>query len=230
MKEITLKVKDIKEYILIHFGKLMTDNGFLYKKTDNEFFCSKGDYTYIFNMPLTSWSRSYELSVRLFIKQKRIENVYESILGKSHGLTLNQEMIERIYYSPDGRKIVKGDGMGIWLVKDNDIINAVDILNIYYNKIAKPYFERFSTLGAFDDFMNNPPFDHSPAYIGSTTNERCMKGLIVAKLVNNPNYEKLVAIYDELIKRTLSDVQPDSITNYNKVKEYLEHNKLPLKG
>jgi hypothetical protein len=133
-----MKIKDIKEYIFIHFGKVMTDNGFFYKKTDNEFFCSKGDYTYIFNMPLTSWSRSYELSVRLFIKQKRIENVYESILGKSHGLTLNQEMIERIYYSPDGRKIVKGDSLGIWLVKDNDIINAVDILNIYYNKIANP--------------------------------------------------------------------------------------------
>jgi hypothetical protein len=51
-----------------------------------------------------------------------------------------------------------------------------------------------------------------------------MKGLIVAKLVNNPNYEKLVDIYDELIKKTLSDVQPDSVINYNKVKDYLEQN------
>jgi hypothetical protein len=79
-------------------------------------------------------------------------------------------------------------------------------------------------LEAFDDFINNPPFEYSPAYVGSNTNERCMKGLIVAKLVNNPDYEKLVVIYDELIKKTLSDVQPDSIINYNKVKEYLERN------
>jgi hypothetical protein len=221
MKDITLKVKDIKEYILTNFGTQIVSDGFLYKKADNEFFYVKGDYTYIFNILLSSWSNSYSLSVRLFISQKKIESIYESILGKSHKLTLNQNMIERIYYSPDGRTVVKGDSMAIWLTRNEDLYNVIDILKIYYNSIAKPYFEQFSTLEDIDNFINNPPFDYSPAYVGSNTDERCMKGLIVAKLVNNPNYERLVAIYDEINKKTLSEVNPDSITNYNKVKEYL---------
>jgi len=224
MKQITLKSKDIKERIMNDFGQFIAADGFIYKKTYNEFFCQKGDYTYIFNMLVTAWSNSYEIKVRLFISQKKIESIFESILGKSHKLTMSQEMLERIYYSPDGRKIVKGDGLGIWLVKDGDIFNAIEVLKIYYKKIAKPYFERFATLEAFDDFINNPPFEYSPAYVGANTNERCMKGLIVAKLVRNPNYENIVAIYDELIKATVSKVNHDSITNYNKVKDYLANN------
>jgi hypothetical protein len=221
MKEITLKAKEIKEYILAHFGTLMTAEGFSYKKSSNEFFRKTGDCNYIFNMMLTSWSKSYELSVRIFISQNKVEDIYELILGKSHRLTLNQNMIERIYYSPDGRKIVKGDSMGIWIKKDEDTENAIEVLKIYYNNIAKSYFETFTTLEAFDSFINNPPFDHCPAYVGGSTTDRFIKGLIIAKLVNNPNYNKLVSIYDELIATTLSKVNTDSVINFDKVKEYL---------
>jgi hypothetical protein len=50
-----------------------------------------------------------------------------------------------------------------------------------------------------------------------------MKGLIVARLVNNQNYEKLVAIYDEEIKGTMNT---NFIENYHKVREYLKYNKI----
>jgi hypothetical protein len=226
MKEITLKVKDIKEYINSDFGVMMNAYGFEYKRNSNEYFDKNGDCIYRFNMVLTAWSASYSITVRLWITQKKIEHIYESILGKSHGLTFSQDMIERIYYSEDGRKNGKGDDLTISLIIDEDIYPAIDMLKNYYHNIAKPYFEKFKTIEAFDDFINSPPFEYSPAYVGSYTNERCMKGLIVAKLVNNPNYEKLVTIYDELIKKTVSDVQPDSITNYNKVKYYLTHNSI----
>ena len=225
MKEITLKVKDIKEYINADFGQMMAAEGFEYKKTSNEYCCKKGDCTYIYNMMLTAWSTSYSITVRLWISQGQIEDIYELILGKSRvKVTFDQDILERLYYSPDGRKNGKGENLGIWLANNEDIYPTIETLKNYYHQIAKPYFDRFKTLEAFDDFINNPPFEYSPAYVGTYTNERCMKGLIVAKLVNNSDYEKLEAIYDELIKRTLSDVQPDSIINYNKVKEYLAHN------
>lgn len=219
MKEITFKPKDIKHHIVEHFGPLMTTEGYIYKKTDNQFICHRGNYTYIFNMLLTAWNLSYSLSIRLWISQKQIEDIYESIVGKSHGLTFGEEHIERIYYSPDGREIVKGDGLGIWLVNDEDVYNSTETLKTYYYKIAKPYFNKFTTLEAIDDFINNPPFEYSPAYVGAFLDDRCMKGLIAAKLVNNPNYKQLVGIYDELIKETESE---ESINNYRKVKSFLK--------
>ena len=225
MKAITLKVKDIKQYINEDFGQMMAVEGFEYKKTNNEYYYKRGGYTYRYNLLLTAWSASYSITLRLYISQHQIEGIYESVLGKSrHGLTFYQSMIERLYYSSDGRKNGKGDDLTIDIVNDEGIYTTIETLKHYYHQIAKPYFGRFKTLEAFDDFINNPPFEYSPAYVGCNTNERCMKGLIVAKLVNNSNYEKLTAIYDELIKGTLSDVQPDSITNYNKVKEYLADN------
>lgn len=226
MKQITLKVKDIRKSIAESLGSIMVEDGFEYKKTTNEFICKKNNCTYIYNLLLTSWSTSYWLDVRLWIRQEQIENVYESILGKSHGLTLSQHMLERILYSPDGRQNGKGNSLTISIVSDDDIFPAIEGLKNYYIEIAKPYFGRFITLETFDNFINSPPFEYSPAYVGTNTNERCMKGLITAKLVNSSNYNNLITIYDELIKKTLSDVQPNSVMNYNKVKEYLAHNKV----
>jgi hypothetical protein len=71
--------------------------------------------------------------------------------------------------------------------------------------------------------MNNAPFEHCPADVGSGFDGRCMKGLIVARLVNNPKYDDLVAIYDEEIKGTMN---AESIENYYKVRDYLMYNRI----
>jgi hypothetical protein len=222
-----LRIDDIKKFIQNDFGSYIIDDGFVYKKTANEFIKIVGDFNYIINIWPVSWSSSYSVDMKLRISQRRVEDILEKILGKQrHRLTFSQDMLERIYYSPDGRKIVKGEGLGLWLYTDDDVYTQLQSLKIYYDNIAKPYFSKFADIDAMDDFINNPPFEHSPAYVGAHTNERCMKGLIIAKLVGNPTYDKLIGIYDEVIKRTLSDVQPDSITNYDKVKEFLEQNSI----
>jgi hypothetical protein len=146
----------------------------------------------------------------------------ETIIGKlRYRKTIGQE-IGRIYKSPDGRAVVNGD-MTIWLRQNEDVESAIETLEWYYNDIAKPYFERYDTLDAIDDIINNPPFDHCPAHVGGNFDERCMKGLIVARLVDNPNYDQLVATYDEAIKETENSM---SIENYHKVREYLIYNRV----
>lgn len=222
-----LRIDDIKQRIKNDFGSYTIGDGFIYKKTANEFIKIEGDFKCIINICPVSWSSSYSVNMKLRISQKRVEDILEKILGKQrHRLTFHEDMLETIYYSPDGRKIVKGESLGLWFSTDNDVYTKLQSLKTYYTEIAKPYFSKFTSLETMDDFINSPPFEHSPAYVGAFTNARCMKGLIIAKLVKNPNYDKLVAIYDEVIKRTLSDVQPDSITNYNKVKEYLKQNSI----
>jgi hypothetical protein len=222
MKLMTIKSNDIKEKIALQFGNRLSKEGFIYKKTMNEFRHQKGDFTDIFNIEQVAWSNSHSLDVRLYISQKQIEAILELIIGKQrHKITIGQEL-GRIYKSPDGRKIVNGD-LVIWLRQDEDVEAAIETLEWYYNDIAKPYFERYNTLEAIDDIINNPPFEHCPAHVGGNFDERCMKGLIVARLVDNPNYEKLAAIYDEAIKETMNTV---SIENYHKVREYLMYNRV----
>ncbi|MHA4810292.1 hypothetical protein ACX0G9_19420 [Flavitalea flava] len=222
MKLMNLKSNDIKEKIALQFGDKLSKEGFVYKRAMNEFRCRKGDFTYIFNIEQVAWSNSYSLNVRLYISQKEIEDILERIIGKlRYRKTLGQEL-GRIYKSQDGREVVNGD-LVIWLRQDEDVESAIETLEWYYKDIAYPYFDRYNTLATIDDIINNPPFNHCPAHVGGNFDERFMKGLIVARLVDNPNYEKLAAIYDEAIKETMNAV---SIENYHKVREYLKYNQI----
>lgn len=222
MKPITSSAKLIKEKLASQFNEYLTKDGFVYKKANNEFVSNKGDCLFIFNMLLTRWNDHYSLGVRLYVSQKKVEQVYEHVLGKSHKLTIGNS-IERISKSPDGREVKNGD-MVILLIHDEDIEAAVETLKRYYDDIAKPYYDMYQTLAAVNDIINNAPFDYCPAHVGGNFDDRCIKGLIVARLVNNPNYDRLMDIYDEKIKETMDLT---SIENYNKVREYLLYN--PIK-
>jgi len=221
MKSITLKASEVKEKLSVGIGKELLNKGFVYKKGDNEFRRQEKDFTYIFNIEQVTWSDSYSLHVRLYISEKKIESTLERIIGKlRHKITLGQE-IGRIYRRTDGKKVINGD-LSIWLREDQDVEAAIESLSWYYRDIAVVYFNKYSSLEALDNIMNNPPFDHCPADVGGNFDDRCMKGLIVARLVNNPRYEELGAICDEAIKGTMNN---ESIDNYNKVREYLMYNR-----
>ena len=134
---------------------------------------------------------------------------------------MSQE-IDRIYGSPDGRGGNKD--LSIWIYEDNQLDEAMRKLLSYYTDIALPYFNRYHSLQKIDDIINNPPFDHNPAHVGGAFDNRCMKGLIVAKMVGSPEFDKLVKVYDEEIKGTLDE---ESIQNYYVVRDYLKASKVP---
>jgi hypothetical protein len=221
MKILTIKAKEVKEAIASGLGNKFKRDGFVYKKTINQFEKIQGDFTSIFNILITAWSSCYSIDVRLYISQKQIEKIYENIVGKSQKLTIGNT-INRIYASPDGRKVVNGN-LVINIYFDEDVEAAVESLKNYYNTIAKPYFEKYQDLKSINNIMNNAPFEHNPADVGGAFDSRCMKGLIVARLVNNPNYEQLVQTYDEAIKGTMDS---ESIENYYKVREHLMYNRI----
>jgi len=211
-----IKSKEIKVKIAKGLESQLGQNNFVYRKTNNEFVSELPELCFIFNMLLTAWSDHYSLDIRLYISHKKVEKIYESIVGKSHKLTIGNT-IERIYKSPDGKQIVNGN-MTILLFQDEDIEAAVETLINYYENIAKPYFASYHSLEAINTLLNNPPYDYCPAHVGGSLDNRCMKGLIVARLANDSNFEHLVSVYDEAIKKTMSE---ESIQKYRKVKEYL---------
>jgi hypothetical protein len=212
-----LKAQEVKDRIASGLTLQMITEGFTYKKSTNEYKRTDGDYTYFFRIEQVLWSDHYSIDVHLEINQKKIETVVEKILGKQrHKFTIGAD-IGRIKLSPDGRTIVNG-GLQFILLFEGDIEAAIETLYQYYTDIAKPYFKKYSSLDALDDIMNNEPFAHCPAHVGGMFYERCLKGLIVAKLVGNPRYDELVAIYNEEIKETFNE---EFITTYKQVRDYL---------
>lgn len=208
--------KVIKSKLSIQLLELIKEDHFVYNMKKNEFVSKKGKVSFILNMILTKWTNYYSLSIRLYISHNIVEDIYENILGKSHRYTIGNT-IERISKSPDGREIINGN-MEILLFQDEDIDSAVETLNGYYHSIAKPYYEKYESLANLNGIINNPPYDFCPAHVGGNFDDRCIKGLIIAKLLNVPEFNHLVTIYDEAIKETMND---ESIENYYKVREYL---------
>src|SRR5690606_26165865 len=121
--------KGIKDKISSGLSRFLKQERFLYKKTRNEFVRVEGELSFIFNMLFSAWSDHYSISVRLYISHKKVEKIFEQILGKSHSLTLGNT-IERITKSPDGRRVVNGD-MAILLIQWEDIEAALDTLKGY---------------------------------------------------------------------------------------------------
>ncbi len=220
MGTLTIKAKDLKEIMANKFGEIVSKDNFVYNKSMNEFRRRNGEFIYIFNIEQVAWSSSFSFHIKLYVSQRRISEIIEKILGKQrHKITIGCD-IERIYKSPDGRQVINGN-LSIWIREDKDVEAAIESLQWYYQDIAKPYFERYQTLESIDDIINNPPFDHTPAHVGGMFFERCIKGLIVARLVNNPKYDELISIYDEEIKGTVNE---EFIEAYNKAKEFLRYN------
>ena len=220
---VSLKKPLLNDLIVKSLEDFFTNQSFKYKKKYNQFEKIKDDYRYIYNIQMAAWSYGFSISVKLYIEQKQIENVYEKILGKSNRLTLGNTL-QRIYNSPDGREVVSSGTMDINIINDSDVEAAIESLEDFYNRIAKPYYEKYQDMKSIDDIINNPPFENCPADVGGIFADRCMKGLIVARFVNNPNYEQLVKIYDEAIKETM---HVQSIESYYKVREHLIYN--PIK-
>ena len=215
------KSKDIIKRIASGISEIMDQSDFIYKKTKNEFIRNINKDYFSFNMGLYSFGNEYSLNIQLRISNNRIEDLLEKIIGKSHRITLGNT-IERIAKSPDGRKIINGS-MFITLIQEEDIDSAIETLERYFTTIAKPYFAKYRTLEAIDDILNNAPFEHCPADVGGNFDHRCMKGLIVSRLVDNPQHNHLVSTYDEAIKETMNT---QSIENYYKVREYLMYNRI----
>lgn len=216
----SLKTPEIKERIAQELTPKLTGEGFVYKKGNNEYKWIDGNFTFIFRIELVSWSDHYSINVQLEISQSQIEHIEKTILGKRRqNVTIGAD-VGRVKLSPDGRKIVNG-GLGIILSFEGDVDAAIESLLDYYKTIAKPYFIKYNSLLALDDIINNEPFEHCPAHVGGMFYERCIKGLIVAKLIRNPRYDELERIYNVAIKETFNE---SFITDYHNVREYLRTN------
>lgn len=224
-----LKAQEIKDKISAELNLKLITEGFVYKKSSNEFKRSDINHTYFFCIDQLAWSDHFSINVRLYISEKRIENILEKILGKRrHQFTLGGD-IATIKFSPDGKEVVN-QTLSIIVLFEKDIDAAVESLYHYYSSIAKPFFDKYITLKSINDIINDEPYNHIPAHFAGNFDDRCMKGLIVAKLLKSPYYDELVAIYDEEMKETFKDFRQEAIEDYNRVKSFLRNKDIIYKG
>lgn len=99
-------------------------------------------------------------------------------------------------------RILSGDNRGceFFLESSADIPRiATEIVEVF-RKYALPYYANFDSIREIDRALNDDPRRDTPHRI--VTWLRCATGVIVAKLVDRPDYARLVKIYTKQLRST----------------------------
>jgi hypothetical protein len=132
------------------------------------------------------------------------------------------EEVEKIFHRTSGydrpnQKDSVTVGIDLWRVfgreqyqvalSDEAGLEAAAARNVaIFHEKAEPYFAQFSTLAAVDSAVNDQPGDEcvhrDMAWL------RCSTGVIVASLVGRPNYDQLVAVYQDAVRKKSPQLLP----------------------
>src|SRR5690606_38157727 len=107
------------------------------------------------------------------------------------------EKIRELLFGDDGGYAI-GTNIGTYFNELNyrykiktqeDIIEWGKIVRMFYEDYAAPFFEKYNSIGAIDKLLNDNPTE-KVVYLDDL-GWRIIKGLIAAKLNNNPKYNEL---------------------------------------
>ena len=85
------------------------------------------------------------------------------------------------------------------LASEPEIPAVTDQIIGVFRKVATPFYKHWSSLAAIDAELNDKPGERT--LYRSLAWFRCSTGIIVAKLVGRPDYDRLVAFYTDVMTR-----------------------------
>ena|SRR5690242_19714893 len=83
------------------------------------------------------------------------------------------------------------------LRQNSEVLTTAKEIVSVFKKIALPYFQKYDSIKAIDAELNSEPTKLTLHRIAPWL--RCATGIIVAKLVNRPNYDQLVQVYSKVM-------------------------------
>jgi hypothetical protein len=127
----------------------------------------------------------------------RIERV-EEIFHQTSGFELKYQKDTPTMGTRVGSLLSGSSGACEFLLGSaSEIASVTEKLVDVFRKIAVPYFEHWGSLAAIDIELNDKPNERTRHRALAWF--RCSTGIIVAKLVNRPEYEQLAAFYADVM-------------------------------
>lgn len=206
-----MKKTELNKFLLKEFKVRLKEFNFKYSK--HRFFDICEDYTISFGYAIVDYSNIFPTT---FGYNLSIENV--DVLSSS---LFNKELERIIIYGENTVSLsVKGEyPISEFIIQtENDAIEMADKALAYFKNEALPYLRSISNVESLDKIVNHNPIEPRAG----------IKGLILAKLNNNPDYESLKKAYRLLFIDQQWEIQED-IDNLETVICFLhKHSKYEL--
>lgn len=200
-KEIVKKIIEglQNELAVFDFKPKLSEQGFVRKDKNAIYFY----YFLIYNRTVIKTGRKgFQIEPYVEINIPEIEKYYQEI-------TLNKELksewdfvtlgnsIANLLANPDGINRERNQSLDLFIFDANDIEGVVTELLKYFKKVALPYFLTNNTVERVDQILNKHPKEYCVHLYNDLF--RFIKGIVAAKLSNNPRLDHLVTTYSDLL-------------------------------
>ncbi|MBK8811929.1 MAG: hypothetical protein IPN69_14530 [Acidobacteria bacterium] len=181
-----------RKELIERLGEKLGESGFRLLRLLNSFI-KKGEPKQIYTLYFTDRYEGYEVDPVFGLRFEEVENLFHRVSGfeekykkDTHTVTVS---IENLTKNPDfGNLFIKRNG---------PIDEMFDILYRAFVEFGLPFFDANRTLSDVDRLINSRP---EPISIYGFEDYMCYRGIVVAKLADNPRYAELVEIYRKKVE------------------------------
>ena len=215
-----MNFRTIKSAMLKQLGESLISEGFLFNKRSSEFekgipggavfiYIGHQDYGHRIFFEL-SWAVRIDLIADIYNSVTEMDEKYFCDTS-----TFSNSLGPLIDYMENGNRKSNADNKRYLILKDGDVPVVVSEMMSDIHKYIFPYFQQNHSVERANELLNHNPAEQS--IHNATYPRKIMNGLIAAKLTHNPDYDRLVAIYDP----EMEDVADHAKREYEKLKVVL---------
>jgi len=175
----------------------LDDEGFAYRKQKGWFLRRGADSTDFFQLVCLKSPGGWRIQPNVAVRIERVEEIFHRTSGFE---ARYQKGTPTIGGSVGAITRTHNSDVEFRLESDSDVVSVAEEILTLFRSIGLPYFERFHSITAVDHELNDDPTRRTPHRAAPWL--RCSTGLIVAKLINRPNYHALLDIYTQVLSRS----------------------------
>jgi hypothetical protein len=186
--------KELPALVLESVGSRLKSLGFRLVKNKKWFVRTVDSRTQNYQLVALDGNSGYRICPSVSVRFEEVERIFHKTSGFEPEYQKDTPTVGIDLWSVYGK-----DGYQMPLKQEADLETVASrVLTIFQEK-AQPYFSQFSTLAAVDSAINDQPRER--CIHGGLPWRRCSTGLIVAKLTGRQNYNELVSIYCEIVRK-----------------------------
>ncbi|QDT07025.1 hypothetical protein K227x_54500 [Rubripirellula lacrimiformis] len=186
--------QQLAESIILAVAKELASDGFEFDISSSCFVKLEGDFRLQFQIALADRHGRLVCTPDVGVRSERIEDIFHRTSEFSDSDAINTSTL-----GVNVKLLTRSSDYDVSVSEAADVDEAVQKIVCAFREVAVPYFSEFGSLAGIDAALNGSPSERCVHMINERA--RCSKGLIVAKLLDRPNYEELRQIYDEKVSQ-----------------------------
>jgi len=216
-----MNFKKIKSQVIKEIGESIISEGFLYNKSREQFEQGLPGGVGSAQIQHLDYGPQIILLIWWAVRIERMAAIFNTIAEKDEEFFEGTHVFSNglgtlIDYVDNGNRKTNADNKRYLITNEEEVPNVVAEAVGDIRKYIIPYFAQNNSVERANELLNYNPTEH-PSVHNLAYPNRIMMGLIAAKLTHNPEYDRLVSIYNP----EMEEVADNAKREYAKLKVLL---------